>query len=173
MSASKVRETPNGVKYVDIAKGEGLTPKQGDFVVITYTGCTSCVWLGVWRLLCVWLWLIFISPNNETDLPDGTIFDSLHAKGKKPLAFKIGTKQVRAYDACLGGAISSKTSRSGVTCVHQPPPLQVIPGLEEALASMQPGGERQILVRCVVLVLMGRILLKNIPIHLFVHSIPF
>lgn len=39
MSASKVRETPNGVKYVDIAKGEGLTPKQGDFVVITYTGC--------------------------------------------------------------------------------------------------------------------------------------
>ena len=48
MSASKVRETPNGVKYVDIAKGEGLTPKQGDFVVITYTGCKCvCVAWGV------------------------------------------------------------------------------------------------------------------------------
>lgn len=42
VSASKVRETPNGVKYFEITKGEGETPKQGDFVVITYTGCTSC-----------------------------------------------------------------------------------------------------------------------------------
>ncbi len=54
-------------------------------------------------------------PPPRTDLPDGTIFDGQHAKGKKPLAFKIGAKQV-------------------------------IPGLEEALASMKPGGERQILV---------------------------
>lgn len=43
--------------------------------------------------------------------------------------------------------------------------LQVIPGLEEALASMQPGGERQILVRCisVVLVLMSDVSFRPIP----------
>lgn len=27
-------------------------------------------------------------------MSDGTIFDGLHAKGKKPLAFKIGARQV-------------------------------------------------------------------------------
>lgn len=47
VSASKVRETPNGVKYFDVVKGEGETPKQGDFVVISYTGCASSVVVGL------------------------------------------------------------------------------------------------------------------------------
>jgi FKBP-type peptidyl-prolyl cis-trans isomerase len=62
-----VKETPSGVKYVDVAKGEGASPKEGDFVIINYIGYLS----------------------------DGRIFDGIHAKGKKPLAFKMGAKQVR------------------------------------------------------------------------------
>lgn len=53
VSQSKVRETANGVKYVDIVKGEGESPRDGDFVIIQYTGY----------------------------LKDGTIFDGQHAKG--------------------------------------------------------------------------------------------
>ncbi|TFJ84406.1 hypothetical protein NSK_004391 [Nannochloropsis salina CCMP1776] len=87
VNPNKIRETPNGVKYVDVKVGEGESPRGGDYVIITYIG----------------------------QLSDGTIFDGLHGPGKKPLAFKIGAKQV-------------------------------IPGLEEALLSMQAGGERQLLV---------------------------
>ncbi len=87
VNPNKIRETPNGVKYVDVKVGEGERPRGGDYVIITYIG----------------------------QLSDGTIFDGLHGPGKKPLAFKIGSKQI-------------------------------IPGLEEALLSMQPGGERQLLV---------------------------
>ncbi len=39
VSASKVRETTNGVKFVDVVKGEGETPHNGDFCIISYTGC--------------------------------------------------------------------------------------------------------------------------------------
>ena len=51
---------------MDVVKGEGESPHDGDFVIISYTGYLS----------------------------DGTVFDGLHAKGKKPLAFKFGAKQV-------------------------------------------------------------------------------
>lgn len=87
VNPSKIRETANGVKYFDVKVGEGASPRSGNYVIITYIG----------------------------QLSDGTIFDGLHGPGKKPLAFKMGAKQV-------------------------------IPGLEEALLSMQPGGERQCLV---------------------------
>lgn len=87
VNPSKIRETANGVKYFDVKVGEGASPRGGNYVIITYIG----------------------------QLSDGTIFDGLHGPGKKPLAFKIGAKQV-------------------------------IPGLEEALLGMQPGGERQCLV---------------------------
>lgn len=50
----------------------GLACQDGDFVVINYTGYLS----------------------------DGTIFDGLHAKGKKPLAFKV----LRGSFKC-GGAV--------------------------------------------------------------------
>ncbi|GAB5030541.1 peptidylprolyl isomerase [Nannochloropsis oceanica] len=87
VNPNKIRETANGVKYFDVKVGEGASPREGNYVIITYIG----------------------------QLSDGTIFDGLHGPGKKPLAFKLGAKQV-------------------------------IPGLEEALLGMQPGGERQCLV---------------------------
>jgi FKBP-type peptidyl-prolyl cis-trans isomerase len=34
----QIKETDNGVKYVEIVKGEGLSPREGDFVIINYTG---------------------------------------------------------------------------------------------------------------------------------------
>lgn len=51
----------------------GLACQDGDFVVINYTGYLS----------------------------DGTIFDGLHAKGKKPLAFKV----LRGLFFDCGGAV--------------------------------------------------------------------
>lgn len=87
VSKFKVKETVNGVKFFEVQKGSGESPHDGDLIIINYIGYLS----------------------------DGTIFDSQHAPGKKPLAFQFGKNQV-------------------------------IPGLEDALKTMQPGGERQVLV---------------------------
>ena len=87
VSKFKVKETVNGVKFFEVQKGSGESPHDGDLIIINYIGYLS----------------------------DGTVFDSQHAPGKKPLAFQFGKNQV-------------------------------IPGLEDALKTMQPGGERQVLV---------------------------
>lgn len=63
----KVLETENGVKYIEVKKGEGAYPGDGDFVVINYTG--------------------FLSDGK-------TIFDTTEGKGKKPLSFRMGKKQI-------------------------------------------------------------------------------
>ena len=78
----KVLETENGVKYIEVKKGKGNSPGDGDFVVINYTGF----------------------------LPGGKVFDTTEGKGKKPLSFRMGMKQI-------------------------------IPGIEEVLRQMRPGGE--------------------------------
>jgi FKBP-type peptidyl-prolyl cis-trans isomerase len=61
-----VQETDLGIQYLISKKGTGPYPNPGDFVVINYTGFLS----------------------------DGTVFDSTEGKGKKPLAFRMGEKQV-------------------------------------------------------------------------------
>lgn len=61
-----VQETDLGIQYLVSKKGSGAYPNPGDFVVINYTGFLS----------------------------DGTVFDTTEAKGKKPLAFRMGEKQV-------------------------------------------------------------------------------
>ena len=61
-----VQETDLGIQYLISKKGKGSYPNPGDFVVISYTGFLS----------------------------DGTVFDSTEGKGKKPLAFRMGEKQV-------------------------------------------------------------------------------
>lgn len=61
-----VQETDLGIQYLVSKKGSGAYPNQGDFVVINYTGFLS----------------------------DGTVFDTTEGKGKKPLAFRMGEKQV-------------------------------------------------------------------------------
>ena len=74
---SAIRSTKGGVKYVVAKEGAcpvtdptGLAgscyPKQGSFCVIDYTGF----------------------------LPDGKVFDTTERKGGKPLAFRLGEKQV-------------------------------------------------------------------------------
>ncbi|KAJ1449387.1 hypothetical protein M885DRAFT_489544, partial [Pelagophyceae sp. CCMP2097] len=74
---SAIRQTKGGVKYVVVKEGAcpvadptGLAgscyTKEGSFCVIDYTAF----------------------------LPDGKIFDSTESKGRKPLAFKLGEKQV-------------------------------------------------------------------------------
>lgn len=62
----KVLETDNGVKYIEVKKGDGNYPSNGDFVVINYTGF----------------------------LQNGTVFDSIYEPGKKPLSFRIGKNQI-------------------------------------------------------------------------------
>eukprot|EP01041_Mallomonas_annulata_P001198 gene1198-2330_t len=79
----KVRETDSGVKYIELKKGDGPYPSDGDYVIINYTGFLS----------------------------NGTVFDTTEVKGRKPLTFRFGRKQI-------------------------------IPGLEDVISSMQPGGER-------------------------------
>jgi FKBP-type peptidyl-prolyl cis-trans isomerase len=62
----KVLETDSGIKYIEVKQGGGSYPADGDFVVISYTGF----------------------------LPDGTVFDSTEGKGRKPLTFRMGMKQI-------------------------------------------------------------------------------
>lgn len=56
--------TASGLKYVDLVAGKGLTPKQGDTVVVNYTGRFT----------------------------NGKIFDT--SVGKKPFEFTLGQGQV-------------------------------------------------------------------------------
>ena len=62
----KVLETDTGIKYIDVKKGTGAFPNDGDFVVISYSAF----------------------------LQDGTMFDTTEGKGKKPLSFRFGKKQI-------------------------------------------------------------------------------
>jgi peptidylprolyl isomerase len=66
MSDANVVTTPSGLKYIELAKGEGTTtPERGKTVVVHYTGT----------------------------LEDGTKFDSSRDRGQ-PFKFKIGIGQV-------------------------------------------------------------------------------
>ena len=56
----RVLETENGIKYIDIKKGDGPFPSEGDYVVINYTGFLS----------------------------NGTLFDTTEGKGKRALSFR-------------------------------------------------------------------------------------
>ena len=70
MEDNKTVETDSGLKYIDILVGSGSSPKQGDKVVVHYTGT----------------------------LEDGTKFDSSVDRGK-PFEFTIGVGQViRGWD---------------------------------------------------------------------------
>lgn len=62
----QVRETDLGIPFLMLKEGKGPFPNAGDFVSFVYTGFLS----------------------------NGTIFDSNDIKGKKPLTFKVGQKQV-------------------------------------------------------------------------------
>ena len=62
----QVRETELGIPYLVLKEGSGAFPNSGDFVSFVYTGFLS----------------------------NGTIFDSNDIKGKKPLTFRVGQKQV-------------------------------------------------------------------------------
>jgi FKBP-type peptidyl-prolyl cis-trans isomerase len=77
VSASAIQKTKGGVKYVIVKEGKcpnadptGLAgscvPTTGSFCIIDYTGF----------------------------LPSGEVFDSTEKKGGKPLAFRLGDKQV-------------------------------------------------------------------------------
>ena len=63
---SKVLETDLGIKYIEIKKGSGPLPIDGDLVVINYSAFLS----------------------------NGQMFDTTEVKGKKPLAFTLGKKQI-------------------------------------------------------------------------------
>ena len=62
----KVLETPSGIKYIELKKGSGPFPNNGDFIIMSYTAYLS----------------------------DGTIFDDREKKGGKPVSFKYGEKQM-------------------------------------------------------------------------------
>lgn len=62
----KVLETELGIKYIELQKGSGAYPNDGDYVIIDYTAF----------------------------LNNGTVFDSTESKGRKPLSFRYGRKQV-------------------------------------------------------------------------------
>jgi FKBP-type peptidyl-prolyl cis-trans isomerase len=62
----KILETENGIKYIVMKPGSGPYPQPGDLVVITYSAFLS----------------------------NGTMYDSNDVKGRKPLSFLLGQKQV-------------------------------------------------------------------------------
>jgi FKBP-type peptidyl-prolyl cis-trans isomerase len=62
----KVLETDLGIQYIILNKGSGPYPNPGDFIVIDYIGF----------------------------LKNGTVFDSTEVKGRKPLSFRFGKKQI-------------------------------------------------------------------------------
>ena len=62
----KVKETELGIKYLELKKGEGAYPSEGDYVVINYSA-------------------FFLN---------GTMFDTTEKKGGKPLSFRYGRKQI-------------------------------------------------------------------------------
>jgi len=79
VDASQVRSTPGGAKYVIVKEGTcptadptGLAgscaPQPGSYCILDYTGF----------------------------LPSGAVFDSTESKGRKPLAFRLGERQVIA-----------------------------------------------------------------------------
>jgi peptidylprolyl isomerase len=59
---SKLTTTQSGLKYFDVAKGAGKSPKMGDTVSVLYTGWTD----------------------------DGTVFDSTANQGGQPAQFQLG-----------------------------------------------------------------------------------
>jgi len=61
----KVKETDLGINYIELKKGSGPYPGQGDFVVVDYTAF----------------------------LNNGTVFDSTEIKGRKQLSFRFGMNQ--------------------------------------------------------------------------------
>lgn len=71
----KVLETDDGIKYIELKKGSGQYPNNGDFIIMDYTGF----------------------------LNDGTVFDSTETKGRKPLSFRYGKKQmIPGIESVLG-----------------------------------------------------------------------
>lgn len=56
----------SGVSYLDAKLGTGNSPRDGDLVVIRYIGYLS----------------------------DGTIFDNTNVRGRKPVAFQFGRRQM-------------------------------------------------------------------------------
>ncbi|CAM9316412.1 unnamed protein product [Chrysoparadoxa australica] len=65
-AAPTVNVTPGGVKYIVRAEGKGDRPLEGDFCVVSYVGY----------------------------LNNGKLFDASDEPGRKPVAFKLGSKQV-------------------------------------------------------------------------------
>lgn len=82
----KIIETKSGLKYIDIKEGVGEMPKNGDMVVVHYTGVFE----------------------------NGQKFDSSVDRGM-PFKFRLGMKQV-------------------------------IPGWDEGVSTMKPGGKRRLII---------------------------
>ncbi|CAM9969024.1 unnamed protein product [Scytosiphon promiscuus] len=62
----RVFTTDGGVKFIVLKEGTGPVARDGDFCVVEFTGF----------------------------LPDGSVFDASNAPGRKPIAFKLGARQV-------------------------------------------------------------------------------
>ncbi len=72
-SAVQWHDTPSGLKYADLAAGQGPNPRDGQVVVVQFTG-----WLK-----------------------DGTKFDSTYDRGR-PFGFPVGSGQViKAWDEAV------------------------------------------------------------------------
>ena len=84
-----VSETDLGIKYRVSKKGTGPYPNPGDFVLFSYTALLS----------------------------DGTVFDTTDAKGKKPLGFRMGQKQIIPG---LESVIEMLQAGAEATCVIPP-----------------------------------------------------
>eukprot|EP00903_Cladosiphon_okamuranus_P009345 g8911.t1 len=65
-SNRRVFTTAGGVKFIVLKEGTGPVARDGDFCVVEFTGF----------------------------LPDGSVFDASNAPGRKPIAFKLGARQV-------------------------------------------------------------------------------
>ncbi|CAM9388427.1 unnamed protein product [Sphacelaria rigidula] len=67
-SDREVFTTKGGVKFIVLKEGTGPVARDGDFCIVEFTGF----------------------------LPNGDVFDASNAPGRKPIAFKLGARQVIA-----------------------------------------------------------------------------
>jgi hypothetical protein len=97
----KVLETELGIKYIELKKGSGAFPTPNDYVIINYRYgmCSSIASLAILRkrqtLIVTFTHIIF---TYSGFLSNGTAFDTTEQKGRKPLSFRIGKKQVQKFD---------------------------------------------------------------------------
>lgn len=99
-TAPKVLETELGIKYIELKKGSGAFPTPNDYVIINYRCVRILVEshyiLSKAKIISLIYDIILLYCSGSSGfLSNGTAFDTTEQKGRKPLSFRLGKKQVQ------------------------------------------------------------------------------